>query len=116
MTTQKLIQTYFQKKDQLSINNPHYEKLVSSLFSWLIENDQVTNDLTTKTLFETDRTVTARIITRQNITVAGLEEIIFILKKFTSLSVKQESHDSEHLQAGNSLLTLSGSLHEILAY
>ncbi|HSA83905.1 MAG TPA: carboxylating nicotinate-nucleotide diphosphorylase [Patescibacteria group bacterium] len=116
MNTQTIITTYFQKKEQLTIENQFYQHLVSDLFSWLMKNDQVQNDLTTKTLFDEDKHVSARIITRQNIIVAGIEEILFLLGKHTSLDIKQEARDTDHLQAGNTLLTLSGSLYELLAY
>lgn len=116
MNTNTLVQTFFQKKDQLTIENSFYQQLVEGLFIWLMKNDQVDNDITTKKLFDKDRQVSARILTRQNITVAGLEESMFVLSKFTKLQCKQEAHDSEHLQSGNTLLTLSGSLYELLAY
>lgn len=116
MTTQQFISTYFQKQEQLTIENPSYQKIVTDLFRFLAENDHVDHDLTTKTLFDEDRQVSARIITREHITVAGLEEITFILNKFTKLQSKQAAQDSDRLQPGNTLLTLSGSLYELLAY
>lgn len=110
------INKFFQKKNQLTVTNPKYQELVSELFSWLVKSDHVQNDLTTKTLYTEDKQISARVITRRNITVAGLEEVVFLLNKHTNLQIKQEAHDSDHLQPGNTLLMLSGSLQEILSY
>lgn len=99
------------------MENPVYQKSVHDLFVWLLENDQADNDLTTKSLFANEeKTARARIITRQTITVAGLEEIEYLIKTFTKLSSKYLSNDSDQREKNQTLLEIEGDIKEILAY
>lgn len=87
-----------------------------NLFRWLLQNDQVTNDLTTNSLFPTDHIVTASLITRQGATIAGIEEITYLIKTFTQLKITAFCKDRDTLQSGDQLLTIQGNLKELLAY
>ncbi|HEX8931719.1 MAG TPA: carboxylating nicotinate-nucleotide diphosphorylase [Patescibacteria group bacterium] len=110
------IQKFFQKKDQLAINNREYQKSIHALFTWLLDNDHVANDITSQKLFENAKIVTAKIITREEITVAGLEEIAYLLKTFTKISGKPQTQDGQQLAAKQTLIELTGDLKAILAF
>src|SRR5690554_3884297 len=117
MNNTSSIHKFFQKKNLLTLENPVYQKSVHDLFVWLLENDQADNDLTTKSLFANEeKTARARIITRQTITVAGLEEIEYLIKTFTKLSSKYLSNDSDQREKNQTLLEIEGDIKEILAY
>lgn len=117
MNNTNYIQQFFQKKNLLTLENPMYQKLVRDLFSWLLVNDQADNDLTTKSLFaQEEKTAHARIITRQEITVAGLEEIEYLITTFTKLSSRQLCEDANHGEKNQTLIEIEGDIREILAY
>ena len=111
-----LISPFFQKKDQLTITNPLYKQLVSDLFLWLVANDQVAHDLTTTSLFSEGKQITASIITRQEITVAGLEELSYLLQTHTNLTIKVYGNDGDHLSKEQTLAEITGDIREILSY
>lgn len=98
------------------MTNSSYEKLVHDLFVWLLQNDDVANDATTKALFSQDRTVKARIITRQKVTIAGIEEVNYFLKTFTKLQISLQRADGEQLERDQTLMEVEGSMRELLAY
>lgn len=111
------IHKFFQKKDQLTLENKIYQMLVHDLFSWLLKSDHVEQDLTTQALFsEINKASHSYIITRQDITIAGLEEIAYLIKTFTKLSAKLLCNDGDHLQKGQKLIEIQGDIKEILAF
>src|SRR5689334_21416376 len=89
MDNRASIHKYFQEKDQLTFTNEWYKSLVDDLFAWLLKSDQIKEDLTTKSLFhDINKSAQAHIITRQETTIAGLEEIDYLIRTFTDLSTK----------------------------
>ncbi|MBI5451904.1 hypothetical protein HY945_00405 [Candidatus Gottesmanbacteria bacterium] len=114
MNKTDIILKYFQKKDQLTVKNKDYQKTVSSLFTWLIENDHITNDITSK-LFPNDIS-TAVIIAKENGIAAGLEEISYLMKKYTRLTFKPFIKDGSKIKNQEVIAQLEGKSHEILAY
>jgi nicotinate-nucleotide pyrophosphorylase (carboxylating) len=111
------IYKFFQKKEQLTLANQRYQTLVEDLFRWLLKSDQVENDLTTKSLFPENNSVTqSRLITRQDITVAGLEETEYLIKTFTTLHAHFLCKDGDNLQKGQTLIEIKGDIKELLAY
>jgi len=98
------------------MTNKSYQKLVHDLFVWLLKNDQVDNDLTTSSLFSKNKIVNSQIITRQNITAAGLEEIDYLVKTFTKLKIKHEIQDGDNIKKGGVLVEIKGEVKEILSY
>lgn len=114
MNKTSLILKYFQKKDQLSIKNKQYQQTISSLFRWLVDNDKVTDDKTTK--FFPNINCQAKIIAKQEGVSAGLEEIGFLLKKHTNLSFKPLLKDGSQFKKGTEIAEISGKSHEILGY
>lgn len=117
MNNRDAIDKFFQKKDQLILTNKSYQVLVHDLFVWLLKNDRVDNDLTTVSLFpDSNTTAKSRVITRQDTTIAGLEEIEYLIKTFTTLTASRVANDGKNVQKGQTLIEISGNRNEILAY
>lgn len=81
-----------------------------------MENDQVANDLTTKSLFTKNPNANSRIITRQKIIVAGLEEIGYLIKTFTKLEAKFLCKDGDSLEKGQEMLQITGDVKQLLSF
>ena len=66
---------FFDNAALLHLNNPTYKKCVLELFNWLLFNDKVENDKTSKLLFaeKSLKKAKARIFPRQEIIVAYRE-------------------------------------------
>lgn len=116
MNKQTIIANYFQKKDQLTLENPSYKELVHELIAWLLKSDEVKNDLTTQTLFPDKKHVSSRIITRQQATIAGIEEVVYLIKSFTQLEVTASCKDGSHLEAEQEIMQIKGDIREILVH
>jgi len=59
---------------------------------------------------------TASIITKQHGVIAGIEEIVYLVKKFTNLPYKQNIHDENLVSSGETVLSIYGDNSELLAY
>lgn len=116
--SQKSVLKFFDHSSELHIKNAGYKKCIDRLFSWLLENDNVKQDITTKILFseKSVKRIETRIITRANITVAGVEEIIYFVKRFTDLKLKVLKNDGERAQTNDVIVKLSGNAQEVLIF
>lgn len=117
MNKDAIIKKHFQKIDQLTIKHPTYRRCVDDLFEWILKYDMVQRDLTTRLLFsQTPHEISARIISKQELTVAGMEEIHYLLDTFTDIHAKVLTEDGSWVGPEQTLLELHGSPSEILAY
>lgn len=114
MKKSSLILKYFQKLYQLTVNHEKYQKSISSFFAWLVENDKVNNDKTTK--YFPNITCQAKIVAKQEGIIAGIEEVEFLLKKYTTLSFKSLLNDGSQFKNGAIIAEINGKSHEILGY
>ncbi len=114
VTKSSLIFQYFQKKDQLTVKNREYQQTISSFFHWLVDNDKVNNDITTR--YFPNLSSRAIIIAKQDGIIAGIEEVAFLLEKFTKLMFKPLFKDSSHFKNGDVIAEIKGISSEILAY
>ncbi len=114
MKKTNLILKYFQKKDQLTVENREYQQTISTFFAWFIDNDKVNNDKTTK--YFPNLSSKAKIITKQDGILSGIEEIEFLLKRFTPLSFKPQFSDGSQFKNGDAIAEITGKSHEILGY
>ena len=115
MKKENLILKYFQKADQLTVKNPTYCSTISSLFRWLVENDKAGSDITTRLLGLKLRS-TAKIISREEGVIAGLEEVSYLTKKHTSLLCKTLTTDGERINKNQIIAEIRGSINKILTY
>lgn len=111
------IQKHFQKIDYLAVSNKVYQKCIDDLCEWLLRNDKVQDDLTTKLLFlKEPKEITARIYSKQPLTVAGVAEVSYLLNTFTDIRQTVQQFDGMRINANETILNLHGTAAEILAY
>lgn len=116
MTKDHLILKYFQKAHLLTVKNPRYCKILSTLFLWMTDTDGVKNDVTTKSL-KINKEITAKIICRdENIVLSGMEELGFLIPKFTKLDFIPLRKDKDIISKNQTVAELHGKASEILAY
>ncbi len=108
---------YFQNADQLTLKNIRYRQSLHALFKWLLQNDAVERDITTKLFFsDYSQKSIARILARSDTVVAGALEISFFLKTFTRLDYKILAKDGAFIKTGEGVLELTGEAYEILSF
>ena len=115
MNKQKLILKFFQKADQLKISNQAYRQTITSLFRWLIANDEIKTDITSQLLALRSKT-TAKIICHENAVIAGLEEITYLLTNFTNLSIKPFVKDGNSVKNNQVIAQIQGPVNETLGF
>lgn len=117
MSKNTIITKHFQKLDQLTMNNNVYLRCVDHLCEWLLRNDNVQKDLTTRLLFSRiAKPTSARIFTKQDMTVAGIEEVAYLIETFTEIQIVIKAKDGTQVKKGQTLIKLKGTSLEILAY
>jgi len=115
MNKRKLILKFFQKTDQLKTSRQVYRETVISLFNWLTANDEIKTDITSQ-LLKLHSKKMAKIISHETATVAGLEEISYLIKRFTKLSLKTSVKDGNYVKTNQIVAQIQGPAKEILAY
>ncbi len=116
MNRTQLINSYFQKKDQLTVKNVAYIQTLNNLWQWLTASDDVKNDTTTNALNLT-KNATAHISAKQDGVIAGIEEIIFLISSHIAhIRPIRLIQDGNIIQTGDGILKLSGPTAEILMY
>lgn len=115
MDKTSLILKYFQKSDQLTTKKQDYCRTISSLFEWMVQNDGAQSDLTTKLLHLPSQNQ-AKIISRQEIILAGSEEIAYLLGNYTSLSFTPHAIDGKMMKTGQIVAEIEGKSREILGF
>jgi nicotinate-nucleotide pyrophosphorylase (carboxylating) len=115
MNKSSLILKFFQKAHLLTVINPAYCQTISTLFKWMIDNDQIHRDITTQFLNLKSTTI-AKIISREDATTAGIEEITYLLKKITHLSFSPYKKDGEKIKKNQTIAEIKGQAREILAH
>jgi len=99
----------------LTVINPAYCQTISTLFKWMIDNDQIHRDITTQFLNLKSTTI-AKIISREDATTAGIEEITYLLKKITHLSFSPYKKDGEKIKKNQTIAEIKGQASEILGF
>lgn len=114
---QTRIQNHFQKIDNLVVSNRIYQKCIDDLCEWLLRNDKVQDDLTSKLLLQKEPTeISAKIISKQPLTIAGIAETGYLLNTFTEIRYTHPLVDGMTINAGETVFELQGTAAEILAY
>lgn len=115
----KALLSHFQKVDQLSINNPEYQRILDELFLFLARYDHVKEDVTVQTFLPRGVGVSTKngvIVAKSSCVTAGVEEVVYLCKKHTKLTPKVFISDGKKVEPGTKLLEFSGSAKDILAY
>lgn len=115
MRRDNTILLHFQKSGVLTVSHKQYREHLEKHFSWLVNADDVTNDVTTKTLAISGEGQ-ARIISKQEGIIAGLEEVKFLLGKFTTLTFVPQVLDGQVVTSDVVIAEVSGVNSDILAY
>ena len=115
MDNMSLILKFFQKAHLLTVANPAYCQTISTLFKWMIDNDQIHRDITTQFLNLKSATV-AKIISHEDAIAAGIEEIQYLLKEFAHLSFKTYVKDGEKIKKNQTIAEIKGQASEILGF
>jgi nicotinate-nucleotide pyrophosphorylase (carboxylating) len=114
---QSLILNHFQKIDLLTISNKTYQKCVNDLCEWLLRNDKVQDDLTSKLLFtKQPHEIAARIVSKQSLTIAGIAEVGYLLDTFTEIKFTKSQFDGMAINSKDTIIEMRGTAAEILAY
>ncbi len=114
MDKTNLILKYFQKSGQLTVDHEEYQKSISTFFAWLADNDKVNHDKTTK--YFPNLSSKAKIIAKQEGIISGIEEIEYLVKKYTGLTFKSFLKDGLKLKNHEVIAEITGKSHEILGY
>src|SRR5579859_304225 len=115
MNKNGLIQRYFQRKNQLTITNNLYKEHITALFQWITKADCVRQDVTSQNLHLRGNG-TAHIVSKQIGLLAGVEEVMYLLKHYTHLHADQKIDDGAFVTSGVVILSLSGDTSELLAF
>ena len=114
MLRDKLVNQYFQRKDILTPDQEIYRDHITNLFHWMVKGDDIKNDKVQEII--TDDFGSASILSKQNGIAAGLEEITYLLKTQTHLSVGTRLSDGNIMQNGDVIAEIKGKYREILSY
>ncbi len=114
MNKSNLILKYFQKANRLTEKDKDYAQSLTQLFKWLTSNDKIHNDRSSKYL--PNIPCTATIISKDNGIIAGLQDLEYLLKTFTTLTFTSQLTDGKKIIKGDIIARISGKSHEILSY
>lgn len=114
MDRKKQILKCFDASDELTMNNPEYEKFTRRLFDFLLEMDLGEGDATQYPAKFYEKTVECAIIVKEKGVVAGLEEVTLLLTA-NGIQVTKNYQDGDRVKIGDVLMILSGQAGKILA-
>ena len=70
----KTILKFWDRNNMLNLKNKQYRKAVKKYISGKLKEDLGKGDITTQSLIDKDKKITARVIAKQDGIVAGIEE------------------------------------------
>ena len=108
---QKLVLEFWDRSKELHINNKEYLDFVDKCFSLLLKSDIKERDLTSNSLIEKNKNISAVIVAKEIGILAGLEEFSFLNR---DLKVSKLKNDGDGVKKGDILLKLSGNAIKIL--
>jgi len=112
----KNIKTYFDKSRFLTTKNKTYAETCLQLFDFLTKNDVSENDMTSQLIKGKYKNHQAYISACELGIVAGIEDVVYLIKKRTDLKVKIISKDGTVIKEKDLLLELTGNPLEILQF
>lgn len=111
-----IIKKYFDKSSLLTTKNKVYAETCLQLFDFQIKNDLVENDITSKIIGGQYKDVKAVVIAKQTGILAGIEEVVFLIKKRTDLKIGIITKDGTAIKNKDKLMELTGNPLEILKF
>ncbi|PJC53889.1 MAG: nicotinate-nucleotide diphosphorylase (carboxylating), partial [Candidatus Magasanikbacteria bacterium CG_4_9_14_0_2_um_filter_41_10] len=114
MQKQEQIKYYYNQQEKLTLENPTYKTYVDYYTHETLRQDLAGGeDLTTKTVLDTNPTVSANIIAKQDGVIAGVQEVIYFLNSFP-IQIQFLKKDGDTILNKDIVLTLYGPIQEIL--
>ncbi|MFH1375525.1 MAG: carboxylating nicotinate-nucleotide diphosphorylase [Patescibacteria group bacterium] len=105
----------FQKQiTQLSLKSSGYRKFVTELLELLFSSDLGGKDITTALFAAPSKTIQAQVIAKENGILAGMEEVVFFLKK-KGVQVSTPKKDGMKIRRGEVVATIKGPANKVLA-
>lgn len=109
-----LISKYFQRKHLLIPSHTMYRDHITGLFHWMVQADDVKNDITSKSL-KLAKNATATIQAKQNGIIAGIEEITYLLQQEHS-TVYPKIKDGTFVKQGDIIIQIIGNAADLVGY
>lgn len=108
------IKKYYNQKNKLTLKNSNYLRQLNNIVNFiLLEDLNNIGDITTDKLIINTSPAKATIISKQNGILAGVEEIIYIAKKY-KIKTKVYKKDGAILKNKDKIMTLSGEIKDLL--
>mgnify|MGYP001571642093 CR=1 FL=1 len=101
---------FWDRSKELSIKNNDYKNFVDGLFSLLLKYDIKNKDLTTSSLIQNKKNISAYIVAKENGVIAGLEEFKFLNK---DLKLKFFKKDGNKIKNGDVIVKIYGNAKKI---
>ncbi|MFA6533256.1 MAG: carboxylating nicotinate-nucleotide diphosphorylase [Patescibacteria group bacterium] len=111
-----VVKQYFDKSRFLTVKNKTYAETCLKLFDFQIKHDLVENDITSKVIAGKYEEITAKIISKQNGIVAGIEETVYLINSRTNLKVNKIINDGTKNKDKDLLIELTGNPLEVLKF
>ena len=109
----KLVLEFWDRSKYLNINNKKYKCYVERLFKEKLEQDVGKGDVTTNSLISKNKNITASVIVREQGIIAGMEEVLPLIKMF---KVKKYKKDGDKVKNNDKILEIYGNARKILNY
>ncbi len=109
-----IVDRYFQKSHILTPTNREYAQTLTTLFTWLTQNDHIQSDQTT-IYMHLKGSSTASIVAHEDGVLAGMEDLQFLLEKQTPLTLVAKKKDGEKIKRGDVVARLEGDIADILS-
>ncbi|MBI3036096.1 carboxylating nicotinate-nucleotide diphosphorylase [Candidatus Woesearchaeota archaeon] len=103
---------FWDRSKKLSIKNKDYREFANEFLNALLKNDVKSNDLTTNSLANGSKNISALIIAKENGILAGAEEFLFINKDLDSRLFKK---DGNKIKKGSVIAEINGNARKILS-
>ena len=114
MIRSKLIETAYQRGNELTISNEFYFRWLEQFFDREYGEDVGNRDLTSEALLISDRKGRAKLNSKHTGLVGGVEEVSWFFKKH-GLEVNVHVKDGEEVQKRGTVLEVSGAQKDLLA-
>ena len=114
MNKQQHIEQFYNQQKKLTLENPSYKTYVDYYTHETLRLDLAGgDDLTTTAVLDTNPTVSANVIAKQDGVIAGLQEVAYFLHSFP-IQIEFLKKDGDTILNKDIVLTLNGPVQDIL--